>query len=328
LKDATVNLVIGVPSFYFKDATDPMALNQMLAQLSPYFQNDSSTQFSMSNALMTQNSGGFNGRAERAAAPVAPPNLGPEIGDSTQTEDLFVFTIKNVTLAKGQRMVFGVSQQTLDYKDVYTLDVGYVPPTEINRQIDARLTELAKQMAAPKVMHKIRMTNSNVQPFTTAPALILKDGKLLSQGLMTYASKGGTADITLTTAIEVRVKKKDKESRRTANAANFNGDPYWRIDIASSLELINNSNKAIEVEVTRHVLGNLEKASEGVKAEMVNLLEDDDSTGASSRPSWWSNYPWPAWWSHFNGIGRLTWTAKLEPGKSNEQSYSWYYYWR
>ena len=185
-----------------------------------------------------------------------------------------------------------------------------------------------KLMSAPKVQHKIRLTNGNTQPFTTAPALILKDGKVLSQGMMTYASKGGKVDLALTTAIDIRVKKKDKESKRTPNAQEFNGNQFWRIDIASSLELINESAKPVEVEVTRHVLGNLDKASDGVKAEMVNLLEDDDGPNGSSRPAWWGHYSWPAWWGHFNGVGRLTWTAKLEPGKGSEQSYSWYYYWR
>ncbi len=325
LKDATVNLVIGVPSFYFKDTADPIGLSQALAQLSPYFQTDMSTQFALSNAMMTQQARG--GEVRHAPRP-AGPDLGPDLGGEAN-EDLFVFTVKNITLAKGQRMVLAVSQQTVEYKDVYTLEVPYAPPTELRQQArDANQAELVKLMTAPKVMHKIRLTNGNVQPFTTSPALILKDGKVLSQAMMTYASKRSTVDLTLTTAIDVRVKKKDKEAKRTPNAQNYEGHPYWRIDIGSSLELTNNGPKAIEVEVTRYVLGNLDKAADGVKAEMVNLLEDDDDTSVSARPPWWGYYSWPGWWNHFNGVGRLTWTAKLEPGQSNEQAYTWHYYWR
>ncbi len=54
LDNATVHLVIGVPSFYFKETTDPIALNQSLAQLSPYFENGPATQYAFSNAMMTQ----------------------------------------------------------------------------------------------------------------------------------------------------------------------------------------------------------------------------------------------------------------------------------
>ncbi|QEL14465.1 DUF4139 domain-containing protein [Limnoglobus roseus] len=329
LKDATVNLVIGVPSFYFKDSADPIALNQALTQLSSYFEADGTrTQFALSNSMMTQNIGApqMAGSGGRAANPG--PNLGPDLGGN-QSEDLFVFTLTNVTLAKGQRMVLAVSQQSVDYKDVYTLDVPYAPPLELRRQVnDAHTAELVKMMAVPKVQHKVRLTNGNAQPFTTAPALILKDGKVLSQAMMTYTSKQNTVDLTLTTAIDVRVKKKDKETKRTPNAQTYDGHAYWRIDIGSSLELTNNGPKAVEVEVTRSVLGNLDKAADGVKAEMVNLLEDDDDTSISARPGWWGSYSWPVWWGHFNGVGRITWTAKLEPGQSNEKAYSWYYYWR
>ncbi|WP_020473534.1 hypothetical protein [Zavarzinella formosa] len=333
LKDATINLVVGVPSFYFKDTTDPIALSQAVAQLSTYFQTDASTQFALSNSMMTQVARGGEVRKSRTppgGGGAAPVDLGPEIeAKGNQSEDLFVFTVKNVTLAKGQRMVLPVSQHNLEYKDIYTLDVPYAPPLELRRQVNNPQTaELLKLMNAPKVLHKIRLMNGGQQPLTTAPALILRDGKVLSQGMMTYVSKNGSVDLTLTTAVDVRVKKNDKESKRTPNAATFNGDAFWRIDIASSIELTNQSGKPIEVEVTRYVLGNVDKAGEGAKAEMVNLLEDDDGTHHIGRPDWWSYYPWPVWWGHFNGVGRVTWTAKLTPGQSAEQAYSWHYYWR
>ncbi len=326
LKDATVNLVIGVPSFYFKETTDPIALTGALAQLSTYFQTDASTQYAMSNSMMTQVARG----GEVRAGAHAPVNLGPEVGVAgSQNEDLFVFTVKNVTLAKGQRMVLPISQHTLEYKDLYTLDVPYSPPQSFKQHANnAQAAELVKLMSEAKVMHKLRLTNGNAQPLTTAPALILRDGKVLAQAMMTYTSKGGSVDLTLTTAVDVRVKKKDKESKRTPNVANFNNEAFWRIDIASSLELTNQSNKPIEVEVTRYVLGNVDKAGEGAKAEMVNLLEDDDGLQPSYRPGWYGYYSWPAWWSHFNGVGRVTWTAKLAPGQSAEQSYEWHYFWR
>ncbi len=326
LKDATVNLVIGVPSFYFKETTDPIALTGALAQLSTYFQTDASTQYAMSNSMMTQVARG--GEVRKGTA--APVNLGPEIGVAgSQNEDLFVFTVKNVTLAKGQRMVLPISQHTLEYKDLYTLDVPYSPPQSFKQHPNnAQAAELVKLMSEAKVMHKLRLTNGNAQPLTTAPALILRDGKVLAQAMMTYTSKGGSVDLTLTTAVDVRVKKKDKETKRTPNVANFNGESFWRIDIASSLELTNQSNKPIEVEVTRYVLGNVDKAGEGANAEMVNLLEDDEGLNVAYRPGWYGYYSWPVWWSHFNGVGRVTWTAKLAPGQSVNQSYEWHYFWR
>src|SRR5207244_2872236 len=77
LDDVTANLVIGVPSFAFKDTMDPIALQQAAAQLSPYFQ----TGDRMSNAIASQVA--FRDQRSVPATP-AGPNLGPDIPESTK----------------------------------------------------------------------------------------------------------------------------------------------------------------------------------------------------------------------------------------------------
>jgi hypothetical protein len=328
LENVSVNLVVGVPSFAFKDMTDPVALNQTVTQLSPHFDPGLLSANAFSNAMMTQVA--LPRHVERAApAAGVAVDLGPDVGGSGKNEDLFIYTVKGVTLKKGERLVLPVSQTTMDYKDVYTLEVPFGPPAEYRQQLgnDQQRAELARLMAAPKVMHKVRLHNNGDQPMTTAPALLLKDGKLLGQGMMTYAARGADVDVDVTTAIDVKVKKTDKETKRTPNAATYNGDPYWRIDLAGSLSLTNLRGQAVEVEVVRNVLGNVGEATEGGKAEMVNVLEDDSSPG-SWRPVWWAWYSWPHWWYHFNGMGRVAWKVKLEPGKSVDLGYTWHYYWR
>ncbi len=53
LQGVTANLVIGVPTFYFKDTLDPISLQRHAAQLSQYFQQGDRAQM-LSNAIMTQ----------------------------------------------------------------------------------------------------------------------------------------------------------------------------------------------------------------------------------------------------------------------------------
>jgi hypothetical protein len=327
LENATVNLVVGVPSFQMKHTLDPISLNQVLTQLSTYFQTDATTQYALSNSMMTQVARG--GEMRQGGGGAGEPNLGPDINGGNKSEDLYVYTVKNVSLKKGQRMVLPVSEYKLDYHDVYTLDVPFAPPPEMRLQShEPQVAEMLKLLNAPKVMHKIRLANSSAQPLTTAPALILKGNQVLAQGMMTYTAHGSSVDLPLTTAIDVKVKKTDKESKRTPNAVNFENAWFARIDIGSSLELTNYSSKAIEVEITRYVLCNVGEANEGGKAEMVNLLEDDDYMPITTRPAWWGYYSWPVWWSHFNSIGRITWKKKIEPGKSVEMTYTWHYFWR
>jgi len=332
LEDVTAHLVIGVPSFFFQDTPDPISLQSAFAQLSPYFQRDAQTGFALSNAIMAQTArmgeraGGIGGGLP---GPAGPPDLGPEVAGSEKSEDLFVFTVKHVTLKKNQRMVLPVAEYTLKYRDVYTLDLPFAPPPEVRAQINSQQqAELARLLNAPKVMHKIRLTNRSQYPLTTAPALIVRGDQVLAQGMMTYTAIGAETDLALTTAVDIKVKKSDKETMRTPNAVVWQGNQYGRVDLAGTISLTNYGDEAVDLEVVRHVLGNIGKADHDGAAEMVNVFEDDGYIPAGRYPYWWNWYNWPHWWYHFNGVGRVTWKFKLDAGKSIDLGYTWHYYWQ
>ncbi len=330
LDDVTANLVIGVPTFFFQDTPDPIGLQQAFAQLSPYFQNGSPTGFAMSNSMMSQVGGQSPGFRSTERPNGNEGNLGPQIGGSGKNEDTFIFTVKHVTLKKGQRMTLPIAETTLKYRDLYTVDLAFAPPRELrqNGSVSDQQLELLRLQSQPKAQHIIRLTNHAKFPLTTAPALILSDGKVLAQGLMTYTSIGSETDLPLTTAVDVKVKKTDKETGRTPNAVQWQRGEYGRIDLSGQISVTNYQPQAIDVEVTRNVLGNVTKAEQGGVVSMVNVVEDDDAGTRAENPVWWGWYSWPGWWSHFNGMGRVVWKLKLEPGKSTDLKYTWNYFWQ
>ncbi len=316
LDDVSVNLVIGVPSFYFKDTLDPMALQQTMAQLSQYFQTAPNP--ALVNSALGQN---FYNSTE----PSATADLGPDIGDSKKNEDLYVFNVKHVTLKRGERMVLTVAEMTLPYQDVFTLELPFGPPPRMRSNLNSeQQLELARLAAAPKVMHKMRLTNQSSVPLTTAPVLILREGRVLAQGLMTYAAPGAQSDVAITTAVDIQAKKSDVEIKRTPNALTHNNSQYSRIDMKGKLTLTNRRAQAVDVEVTRYVLGEVESAGQGAKIEKVDLFEDEDaaSFGETELPNGWN------WGETFNGVGRITWKQKLAPAAQLELGYDWFYYWR
>jgi hypothetical protein len=332
LEDVSVNLVIGVPTFAFKDSLDPMALQQNLAALSQYFQPDANNRnsplaYQFSNAIMSQAIRAADYRPSAATPEGA--TLGPEIGDSGRTEDLFVFNVQHVTLKRGERMVLPVSEFTLEYKDLFTLELPFGPPPEVRGNLNTeQQRELARLLNAPKVMHKLRLANRSKYPLTTAPALIVREGKVLAQGLMTYTSAGGTVDLPVTSAVDISVKKKDLEIKRTPNALQENGVPFSRIDLAGKITLTNHRAQATEIEVTRYALGTIDSADHDARIEKINAFEDGDYLAAADLPSWWSWYNWPGWWSSLNGIGQATWKVTVDSGKSLDLNYNWNYFWR
>jgi hypothetical protein len=319
LEDATVNLVVGVPSFAFAAIVDPIALQKSAAQLSGYLQPQSQTNFALSNAIMTQ-----------AASPaivggVSPGEYGPEISGAEREADLYVFSVRHVTLAKGERMVFPVAESAVKYQDRYVLEIPVAPPPEVFSNLNSdRQTEVARLMAAPKVRHLVRLSNPGPHPLTTAPALITSQGRLIAQSMMKYTPQGGAVDLDVTAAVDVLVKKHEKEARRTPNAVRWDGDDYFKVDLKGTITLSNRRKEPVEVDVVRNILGNADAASGDGRIEKVNVLEDS----SSGRPYWWGWYSWPSWWSHFNGIARISWKVALAPGQEQTLTYDWHYFWR
>jgi len=282
----------------------------------------------MSNSLMSQTAR-MGDQGEPGPAGPAGPGIGPAVAGSKQDEDLFVFTVKHVTLKKGQRMVLPIAEYSLKYQDIYAIDLPYAPPREMRASNNsAQQEDLARLMSAPKAQHKIRMLNNGKFPLTTAPALILSGDRVLAQSLMTYAAIGANEELELTTAVDVKVKKVDKETQRTPNAANWQGAEYGRIDLSGTISVTNYQDHPVELEITRNVLGNVGKADHEGVATMVNVLEDDEAVVHYDYPYWWGWYNWPGWWNHFNGVGRIKWKLTLAPGKSVDLGYTWNYYWR
>jgi hypothetical protein len=328
LEDVTVHLVIGVPRFVFQDTPDPIAIQEAAAQLSQYFRRDRQTALGFSNAIMTQ-APMMEGEIRQAPSPSG-GEAGPEVVGGAENEDLFVFTVEHVTLKKGQRIVLPVAEYEMSYTDVFALTIPFTPPPEVWRNFNTgRQTEMVQILAAPRVVHRVRLTNESEHPLTTAPALVLAKGRLLAQGMMRYAAPGADTDLEITQAVDIQVKKKDNETGRVPNATLWQGDQYGRVDLEGTITLTSYRDAPVSVEVVRHVLGNVVSAERDGEIEMVNLFEDPSfAEGSGPFPTWWGWFSWPWWWHHFNSVGRITWTVDLQPTEPLELSYTWNYFWR
>jgi hypothetical protein len=328
LTGVSAHLVIGVPSFTFKETVDPMSLQQSVARLSQYFRRDARTGAAFGQAVMTQAARMTERRIDRPPTETV-LDLGPEVTDSAKQEDLFIFSIDNITLDKGQRMVFPVADFSLDYNDVYVLDLPLVPPPQVWQNFNTNQREqVASLLEKPKVMHKIRLANKSPYPLTTAPALIMENERILSQDMMTYTAVGAESDITITAAVDIRVKKGEKELERKMEALKWSGYNYMLIDLTGKITLTNFGKEKVKVEVTRYILGNVKEAGKGGTWEMVNLYAEGGLIFGRSYPFWWYWYSWPHWWYHLNSVGRISWEVELEPKKPVDLTYSWNYYWR
>ena len=321
LEGATVNLVVGVPKFAFADMVDPMSLQQQAAQVAQAAAVAQQQRFSnfLSNSIQTQVTG-FNRRGGAGET-----EQGPEVGEGESTEDLFVFPVENVTLAKGERLVVPVAEFRVPYRDAYRLDVPMAPPMQYQQRLnDQRVLELAKELAAPKVAHVLRLTNTSAGPFTTAPALVLSAGRVLAQGHMKYTPRGAAADLEINAAIDVVVDVEEHETGRD-EGVELRDERYARIRLEGTISLHNSKSEPVELEVVRRVMGRIDEVGGGGESVQLDLLR---AWADTPRPRWWGWWSWPWWWYQHNGFGECRWKVQLAPDERAELQANWHYYWR
>jgi hypothetical protein len=317
LDGVTMNLVIGVPTFEFGGLNDPISMQQELAAVSARMDAQQAFYNVASNSLRTQVAG-FAGEA-------APDAAAPEVAGGEAAEDLFVFTLRNISLKKGEHMTLPLREFYLSYADLYKLDLPFTLPMEVRERLNSQqILDLARQLAKPTVIHTLRLKNESDAPLTTAPALVLSKGRVLAQGKLLYTPIGAQTDLAINPAIDVRVTTDEREVGRTPDAVSWNKENYGRIDLAGEIRLLNQKNLPIEVEVTRQVLGLADSVEQG---GTMRQLEIASIARELERAPWWGWWSWPYWWFRFNGFGEYRWTVKLEPGKEAVLKSKWHYFW-
>ena len=318
LAGTTVHLVVGAPRFDFAGEVDPVALEASVAALARAAPRTDRTFAALSNTLRTQVAGYAPEPEAEAGAPA------PELAGEGANEDLYLYTVRDVTLARGERLVLPLAEFELPYQDVYVLELALTPPPEVRMQYGGQQElEVARLLGAPKAIHTLRLENTHAAPLTTAPALVLRDGKPLAQGRTSYTPTGSRCDLAINAAVGVKVELDDQESGRGEDT--WLGDRYLRIGLGGTVTLTNTKREAVTLEVRRDVLGLLDSVGQGGTKLQRSWQE---FAGSPDVPPWWGWYSWESWWYRRNGLGRASWKVTLEPGASTKLEASWHYFWR
>jgi hypothetical protein len=102
---------------------------------------------------------------------------------------------------------------------------------------------------------------------------------------------------------------------------------YTRIEMTGTVSVVNFKQEPVLVEVSRRLVGNVDKATQAGVITQANLADEANILGAGDYPGWWSWYGWPDWWYHFNGMGRVDWKLTIKAGEKVQLGYTWNYYW-
>jgi hypothetical protein len=293
LNGVTIQLVTGFPNLQFADIVSPLAMKENLAQFLQSLAKGQSErgQVSVMSNVMTQSGGRYR---DRAGNEMMPAYGAAEAGKVA--EDLFLYPVKNVQLKNGQVGYFPLFTESVPYKHIYQWKIpDYV--TEEESYSYRQRTEQGHEQQE-EVWHCLKMENTTKVPWTTAPAEIVKENIILGQDTLNYTPVKGETTLKITQAVSVKAEQVELETDRKRDAAQLYGYHYDLITVEGKLSATNFQTKAITLEITKTLSGEVKSSEPQAKIET-------QARGLS----------------RMNAVRKLTWTIELEPGQQKQLGY-------
>jgi hypothetical protein len=295
LDGTRVDLITGFPNLEFADVLSPMGMREDLSSFLRSLAGDRSRQRGRA-AVMSQVMSNVAGYAEAEA--MAIPDV-PDYGAAAAGQaagDLFFYPLQEVTLARKERAYYPLFTEDVPYEEIYLWDI----PDYINEE-DRYGQRAREQPDIPEdVWHSIRLDNTTIVPWTTAPAQLLKDGQIIGQGTMRFTPPKGKAKVKITKAVSVKADQAELEVARERDAVRVYGYHFDRVTIEGKLSVANYKDASIALEVKKTLSGEVKSVS--MEAEDVALARG---------------------LRRMNPVHQLTWTFELDPGEREEITYTY-----
>jgi hypothetical protein len=253
IEAADVDLVTGFPNIQFAELPNPVAMSQTLAEFLKSLAAGRAE--GGERGYMVQQQALANLASSYDSAPL--PTYSTAVTGQT-AEDLFLYPLPKVSLKKGETATIPLFTTEMPYRHLYTWKIGDQLDGDTSRQ-------RGDGKSAEEVWHICRLVNAARMPLTTAVAEFVKDSQFVGQDTCFYTAAGAEASIRINRALNVQAEQAEVEVERKRNAANFNGTSYDLVKLRGELKLRNRLDKAIELEITKELSGEVLERSEDAK---------------------------------------------------------------
>ena len=295
LRGVQLQLVTGFPNLEFGEVTSPVAMSQDLAGLLNALTARRS-EASNRGHLMQQQALTLNYFVGGDQANPSLPGYSTA-RDGQVFEDLFLYPLDHVTLARQETACFPLFTANVPYRHVYTWKIPDMLDEDERYQRDPRRGE---ERTAEEVWHSCRMTNNMKMPWTTAAAEFINDGQIIGQDTCYYTAPGVETTIRINRAMNLLAEAGELELQRERNAQVFHGTHYDLVKVKGELKLHNRLDRSATVEVTKNLSGQVGETTPEAK---------DRATAKGLK--------------RVNPRHVLVWEIELKPGQKEVLSYQY-----
>ncbi len=278
IRDADIRLISGFPSVRFANVTSPMSVETTWSQ---FFQQLSQQHSSTSgNRRVTSQFVGFNASAPQQSIDLSAIPSG-------EGADLHFQSIGRRTLDLGDSLTLQTATGEADYERI----VEWIIPdkrdaygginTSRNRDTDAEVAWDA-----------LRFRNPLDFPMTTAPAMIVANGRFLGQQVSHWTNVGEQMTLRVTKALSVRTHSSEHEVEGERSSYSYLGGTIRKTKMEGEVIANNHRNERITLVIRKRFSGKL-------------LSAEGDPHKTLREEGVWS----------INPRNELIWTVKLTPGE-------------
>jgi hypothetical protein len=335
LVDAEVDLVVGVPHYMMSGTLSPLVLEGALQDVvaSSYGPQPGawSNREWNSNVMQTQmtmpyDQGSYGGAGEVQA------DLGAV--DAAEADELNLYRVEHVTLAKGERSLVRVFSVEVPVEDIYKWDVAGMEAEALAtlQQASSGDPSAIERVSQQRIWHHLRIQNRSDQAWTTGPAVYFADDKVVAQDRITYTPAGAAVDVRLTMATDILVQWDDTEDRRDRAAKQIDSI-WWDLVVGhGELSVRSHLDRAVELVVVRRMIGTLSEPSDSGR---VSTEPGGGTGGWSPYLAWSGSRAWDYSYLYYDwGTTRVNsptwceWKLTLRPGAEEQLTYQFRYYTR
>ncbi|MBN1571321.1 MAG: DUF4139 domain-containing protein [Acidobacteria bacterium] len=292
IEDAEISLISGFPSIQFANVTSPFSLETTWAK---YFQE-------LGQRADSVNLIGINVISRQAiGSNTVVPSRSADLSATPEGEgaDLHFQSLGKRTLLEGDSMVISTASGKAPYKRIVE---WIVPDTRLpnGRYIDEYLRQNEPEKYEDAVWDAVRFKNPLPFPMTTAPAMVISNGRFNGQRLTYWVNKGEETTLHITKALSIRTRYTETEQPGRREIAYIGGNDYREITVKGELKVNNHRKETVSIVIRRRFSGDLTSAD----GSPTCVLREEGITSVNRR-------------------NELTWTFDLNPGEEKILAYQY-----
>jgi hypothetical protein len=290
LQDADMKLISGFPSVEFASVTSPLSARTTWTK---FFQEVSGRhdaredgiqrqQLALTNAMQPMNNFDFFAR----------PKLDLGATPAGEGVDLHYEPIGKRTLLRDESMSLSIGKAKADYERVIEWTVGTSPV--------ARRHGGERQGVKDEMWDVLVFKNPFKFPMTTAPAMVVENGKFNGQRTSVWTNVGEESHLRITRSLSVRALSKEEGDSKPTERVAFDDKTYSKVYLKGELHMSNHRAQPIKLNIRHAIRGVISEISGEPKlVDREESLED------------------------VNRVHEALWTVNLAPGEEKRLSYKY-----